>query len=325
MRKSILFKYISGQLNPSEKEAVVKWIRANSENQKIYNTYKAAWVAKQLKDIPSKDSVKSIKGFSYHEKKSNFKKYSLSIAASLLLISVLSFSYFYSDIDSLLNKNELIGKNIVNVITAKGKKELVNLPDGSTVTLNVDSKISYPNNFEGNIREVQLVGEAFFDVKRNESKPFIVYANEIKIKVLGTSFNIKSYPKDKNVETTLVTGKVEVLKKKEKTPVVLNPSQRAVYNKSSNKLKVDTVKSEDITAWKKGKLIFNKTPISQVIHDLERNYDVKFIIKSKELLSYEYTGTFNDLTIKEVLEFLKISSPIAYEIKENSIILSMNK
>ena len=175
-------------------------------------------------------------------------------------------------------------------------------------------------HFNDSIREVTLIGEAFFDIKRNIHKPFIVNTNSIKIRVLGTSFNVKSYSKDKKVETTLVTGKVEVLKDKE-TPLILAPSQKAVFYKKENKLEIEEVQSHDVVAWKEGKLVFDKTPLQEVVIDLERKYNTKIIINSKNLLDYEYTGTFDNLSFEEVLKLLTISSPIKYSFKNEKTIL----
>ncbi len=131
---------------------------------------------------------------------------------------------------------------------------------------------------------------------------------------------MRSYEKDKKVETTLVTGKVELIKDKE-TPIVLAPSQKAVFYKKENKLEIEEVKSLEVVAWKEGKLIFKKTSLQEVVVDLERKYNVKININSQKLLNYEYTGTFDNLSIDEVLKLLTISSPIKYSIKNGKIIL----
>ena len=151
-------------------------------------------------------------------------------------------------------------------------------------------------------------------------KNTIVHTNKIKIKVLGTSFNVRSYENDEKIETTLVTGKVEFIKDKD-TPIILAPSQKAVFHKKENTLEIEEVHSEDIVAWKTGKLIFKKTSLQEVVVDLERKYNVKININSLKLLDYEYTGTFDNLSIDEVLNLLTISSPIKYTIENEKIIL----
>ncbi|MEM9685913.1 MAG: DUF4974 domain-containing protein, partial [Bacteroidota bacterium] len=126
-----------------------------------------------------------------------------------------------------------------------------------------------------------------------------------------------------NIETTLVCGNVEILRQKSKKTLVLAPSQRAVFDKEKSNIKVDSVDSENIIAWKQGKLVFNNTSLKQVISDLNRKYNVEFVIQSEALLHYKYTGTFDNLSLKEVLELLKISSPIHYKHANNKVVLDL--
>ncbi|GAA3583401.1 FecR family protein [Snuella lapsa] len=237
-----------------------------------------------------------------------------SVAAVVVLF--LSFGLYYFNTLS-------INSQLVQVTTAIGGKEQVVLPDGTKVLLNANSEIQYPKVFKDDIREVTLIGEALFEVVRNEHKPLVVKTyNGLAVRVLGTVFNVKSYPDDKEVQTTLVSGKVEVIKdNNSKAPIVLKPFQQAAYNKKDKKLIVDTVNALDAISWKDNKLIFNETPLEQVVQDLQRKYNVTFKIISKELLDYKYSGTFDNLTIKECMRLLKVSSPIDYTITNNIITL----
>lgn len=318
----LIEKYIKGTVSDEERKSVIKWLREHPENQRVYNRLKAAHVSSRIKDskdISDTDSYSLIvrKKIKNQEKK---KRYSYGVIGVIaLLIPVLILFYQYGN-DHFTNSSFAL----ITERTSIGEQKEIVLPDGTQVVLNSGSILKYPSHFRGVNREVVLRGEALFDVTHNEEKPFIVKANEIDIRVLGTSFNVKSYKEDDNIETTLITGKVEILEDN-KRPVLLRPSQKATFNKKSTELVVDAVKSEEIVAWQKGVLIFNETPMRQIVLDMERKYDVKFNIESKELLHYKYTGTFNDLTIEEVMRILKFSSPINYKIKGKQISLYMEK
>ena len=145
------------------------------------------------------------------------------------------------------------------------------------------------------------------------------------IKVLGTSFNVKSYPEDQRIETTLVSGKVEVVERKDNKTVFLYPSQRATYVKTDDELIIDKVNTENFISWKEGKLIYDETPLSEVIKDLERAYNVTFIIESKEILDYKYKGVFDNLTVQEILDLFELSSPLKCTLKDNHVILEIQK
>lgn len=325
MNKKYIIKYITGDMDPAKRRDMVEWIRRTPENQKIYNIIKAEYIASSFKDVPNNNNA-----FFFERLKHRIIKKKLNnliyVCASVLVLGFFVWNFQFNDTSIDIVPQDVVevapdnNSGAVSFVTLRGDKKEIYLPDGSKLVLNADSELTYPKAFNDSIREVTLVGEAFFDIKRNVNKPFIVNTNSIKIRVLGTSFNVKSYSKDKKVETTLVTGKVEVLKDKE-TPIILAPSQKAVFYKKENKLEIEEVQSLNVVAWKEGKLIFDKTPLQEVVKDLERKYNTKIIINSKNLLNYEYTGTFDNLSFEEVLKLLTISSPIEYSFKNEKIIL----
>ncbi|MCA9748711.1 MAG: FecR domain-containing protein, partial [Romboutsia sp.] len=215
-------------MNIPEKREVLNWIRNNQENQKKYNILKAKYVAAKLKDIEDVDVDVDVHFKKFNKKvrdkkKVNYISYSTAIVMIIALSIVFSNNYFGKSKETLKEKipatieNSLVDDSFIETVTSKGDNEEVILSDGSKIILNVDSKLIYPKKFNDSIREVTLIGEAFFDIERDVNKPFIVNANEIKIKVLGTSFNVKSYSKDEKIETTLVTGKVELIKDQDNT------------------------------------------------------------------------------------------------------------
>ncbi|ETN96099.1 FecR family protein [Zhouia amylolytica] len=325
MHNKLLDRFIKGAVTEDERKSVLEWLRQHPDNQKKFNRLKASHVASGIDKTETLSAFQAEgSGFKQRLEQLDKKKSNRSVALRAMAIVipiVISFMVFQ------LGGNELSSDpaSIVKEQTVVGEKKEIILPDGSKVILNSDSHIRYPDQFRGDKRLVYLEGEALFDVTHDETKPFIVKTNGIDIKVLGTSFNVKSYEEDENIETTLITGKVEILEEDQEESIFLKPSQKATFNKVSTELVVAEVKSDEIIAWQKGVLVFNETPMKQVISDLERKYDVVFEIGSPSLLEYKYTGTFNNLTIEEVVKLLKYSSPVNYDMKGNQILLSMEK
>lgn len=322
MQDKTLIKYIKGEANPTEERCIMEWIKKDATHQKRYNRLKAQYVASTLDTLAVPDIDAKYQKFTSRRVRRTY--YYAAVAALIAL--PFAIWYFYTLLPGntpAANTIQFSNDQTIAVVTHTGDHKKVTLPDGSTVILNAESSLTYPKNFMDSTRQVTLTGEAFFDIKRDTTQPFIVKTEYLSVKVLGTAFNVKSYPGDENIETTLVSGKVEILRQKAKKTLVLAPSQRAVFDKEKSNIKVDSVDSENIIAWKQGKLVFNNTSLKQVISDLNRKYNVEFVIQSEALLHYKYTGTFDNLTLKEVLELLKISSPIHYKHVNNKVVLDL--
>lgn len=172
------------------------------------------------------------------------------------------------------------GKPEMNqLVIPYGKTSEIRLPDGTNVFLNAGSRLIYPNFFADNIREVFLVGEAFFDVKHNKEKPFVVQTNDIRVRVLGTQFNISAYPSDNIIETLLVSGKVRLQQNNTKIfseTTELSPGQLATFSKTERTTQLKNVDIENYTLWKENLLKFESTDLSRVVKKLERYYNIRF-------------------------------------------------
>lgn len=227
------------------------------------------------------------------------------------------------------------------IATHYGKRIHTILPDGSSVWLNSGSSVSYAANLlTGGKREVTLTGEAYFDVKHDSRHPFIVHAGKLQIVVLGTAFNVKAYKEDAFIETTLIRGKVEITNDaKPGRPIVLLPDQKVSINtaistikKTILAIKVTTkdslavspeVKMPDEaiaeTAWVNDKLTFKKEQFSELATQLERWYDVKIIFDNERYSTKQFTGTFRDQDINEVMRALQLTQPFHYAVNNNEI------
>jgi len=226
------------------------------------------------------------------------------------------------------------------VVAKSGARSYLLLPDGSKVWLNSESRIEYKGNFNDSIREVNLEGEAFFDVVKDKKRPFIVHTSDIDVRVLGTAFNVKSYPHEPSIEATLIRGLIEVTNKKEPTSpkVILRPHQKLVFSKDATagrqkaatspahrpfsittlpKNIADTSVVE--TSWVYNKLVFDGESFREIAGKMERWYDVKILFRSDKVADIPIHVAFRDESIEEALKALQMIEPFTYKISGNEI------
>lgn len=198
------------------------------------------------------------------------------------------------------------------ITSPPGIRSQVVLPDGSKVWLNAESTIKFKVPFQKESRDVDIVGEAFFDVTKNTEQPFVVESRNVKVKVLGTRFNFKAFAEDKEIEVVLEEGKIALnLQGNAGTrEEIMHPGDRAVIEKESGE---SIIGQEEITkyiAWHTGKLVFDNTPMSDVARLLDRWYGIEVIVQDPEIMNYRFTTTFENESLLQVIELIGLSSPI---------------
>ena len=243
------------------------------------------------------------------------------------------------------NKEDAPPQSAGNIISTKpGFKASINLPDGSKVWLNGDSKITYDGDFQGKTREVYLSGEAFFDVAKDKTRPFIIHTRTINLKVLGTAFNVRSYDYDKETETSLVHGSVEVtLRNNPDKKIVLKPGEKLLVKNAL----IDTLAKHLVaqsndedqpiavltkmhyygkdssaveTSWTKNELVFNNERLDKIVLNLERWFKIKMIIKDENLKGGRYKITIKEEDkLEDVLDALKAAEGFDYSIKNKEV------
>lgn len=217
-----------------------------------------------------------------------------------------------------------IAYNVINVPFGK-KFELI-LADGSKVHLNSGSTLRYPVQFfeEGN-REVFLKGEGYFEVAKSLDNPFIVNLNGLNIRVLGTQFNVSSYPDDEHISTVLVEGSIALFENNEaygaKEKHRLTPGYIANWHKRDKELSIEETDTSIYTDWMNGKITFNHMPFKQILKKLERNYNITIINKYKNLDDVRFTASFDTETINEVLLAFSKNYPMRYTINDDKIFI----
>ena len=215
-------------------------------------------------------------------------------------------------------------KTEMNVLVANGGIiEEVLLPDGTKVWLNNSARLKYPTEFCGKERVVHLDGEAYFEVSKDRQKPFIVESEAMRIRVLGTTFNLKSGKRINTAEASLIEGEIEVSGKNEEGQIILAPGQRAELNRNTGRLTVKQVDTRLDAVWHDDLIPFEKANIFTISKALERFYDVKIILSPDIQGDRTYSGVLKKKsTIESVLHSLQNSIPINYKIEGQNIFIS---
>jgi transmembrane sensor len=250
---------------------------------------------------------------------------SMAFVMSSFFLFILGY-YFFSSKTPVVP----VQKPVWEVVTRNGTRTNLLLPDGTTVWLNAGSRLTYDSLYGNNLREVTLSGEAYFDVVKNPSKPFIIHTGKINIKVLGTVFNVKSYPGEKTIETSLIRGSIEVtFPSIPSKKIILSPNQKLVINKTdaipnvtASQLVKSTAPSISIqhlsrigsdsaiaeTGWMRNRLYFNDMSFHDLLKCMERKYGVTFQLSDFSMDTIHFTGSFQNESVIQALEALRLTA-----------------
>ena len=321
----ILKKYLNGKFSLNDKRIVDEFFENDHYSTELNDVLKEYWEITDTQSTESKMNLGGILDKINHQillrSTSTQNKNKLKIiwqlysrAAAVLLLPILLFSVYYS----LNNDIKSISAQWVEIHSPYGARTQFSLPDGSTGWLNSGSIIKYPVRFDAE-RTVTLNGEAYFDVVKNPESPFIVEANQVKVKVLGTSFNVVSYDCDSISEVIVASGKVEVSSSGQLLVSKLLPSERLVLNRSKNCFSKSTVDIQNYTSWKTGKLIFMNDRLDEVIRKLSRFYNVDFDVEDNVDKNQLFRAILKDENLEEILRYMKLTMGVDYVIQERKI------
>lgn len=214
----------------------------------------------------------------------------------------------------------------LTVVNPKGQRSTITLPDGTVVHLNYESNLKYPEKFGFDTRVVELSGEAFFQVVPNDSVPFIVRTQSVETQVLGTSFNVRSYPEDFSADISVVTGKVRVTETEGglfREKQLLGAGDQVSYNIGLREMKLGKFDLENVTGWKDGLLIFKDATLEQFIDKIEKWYGVDFQIHGNLDANWRINGRYQNEKIEDILVGLKFIYGLSYQVEGNRIILKL--
>lgn len=324
----LIANYLTEGLDKNALDELKTWIAASAENQQYFIRQREIWfsaVSREAASVYDKD--KAFENFrnrveSQKEIQSTSRRgFSLSAlwryaAVVAIIIAVGCISYWQGEV----NVKDTFAD--ISVEAPLGSKTKLYLPDGTLVWLNAGSRMTYSQGFGVDNRKVELEGEGYFEVKRNEKIPFFVKTKDLQLQVLGTKFNFRDYPEDHEVVVSLLEGKVGLnnLLREEKE-AVLSPDERAVLNKANGLLTVESVTASNAPQWTDGYLFFDEELLPDIAKELERSYNVKIHIANDSLKTFRFYGNFvrREQNIQEVLEALASTEKMQYKIEERNI------
>lgn len=324
-----IIRYFADGLIPSRyRQQVMSWLIDEADSEAKNEALKRVW--DETVDVMSTDAMsqsvlrnQALRAHHGHQERARqIRLKVLKYAAVIFLPIALCLGTWFIASNQMASQAMLAECHVEN-----GQTKVLRLSDGTLVRLNAGSSLFYPQRFSRlfSRRDVYLDGEAHFDVAENSSQPFVVHVGNLKVKVLGTHFNVKAYPAEELVTTTLEQGRVKVYG--DKIAMTLLPDEQAVYNRISGKMTKRSVDSGNYNQWMKGKLLFDQTPLKVIIADLQRRYDVSIKATPAVDLSRRFTMAFRaDEGVGDVMRVLeKISGNLNYIHQHHTIILDVKK
>lgn len=311
--KNHIRSFLKGNTSKEGEQAFNSWL--NATESELSNSIPKDELEKSLNRIKSKID------FSIQSRTSTaFSFLSLKIAASILLLIGLCYLAFQVN---PWKENQSTELRYTTISTQRAQMLKAVLPDSSIVWLNADSEIVFPTVFSDTIREVRLVGEAFFQVKRNTKLPFIVHTSAESTRVLGTSFLVKAYPADSVAVVAVQSGKVSVTSNSESytnsNKVMLTKNQLVKHSMATDRMATEFVAVEGLIEWREGTIVFVNKSLEEIIPVLERWYDIKIEVNENSLLRKTFNAKFHKVSVQHVLNSLSLSGGFSYQINNKKV------
>lgn len=318
----LLVKYLLGEADPAEEKLVLEWINAHADNKRYFDHFELIWTeSKQLEQKSTVDENQAWKKFKQSlaqqqtsapsnviafepKRKNNFMR--IAAAVAFLVIGGFAAYYFHLFDDG------------GTITLASADKVLIDtMPDGSIITLNKNSTLAYSKNFNTKTRNVTLTGEAFFNVAPNKQKPFEITVDEVKVHVVGTSFNIKSNAAETEVIVETGIVKVGVAKK----VVNLMPNQKILIRKNNPDLRVEHNIDDLYNYYRTRKFVCNNTPLYELTDALSNAYNIKITIAGESTRNLRLTTTFEESSLNDILKVISETFNLKIEQINGEIIL----
>lgn len=325
MNDQSLINYISGQSSEEENKLVKEWIAEDASREHELSRLKNIWIIaginneidpvkkeKAIQQILSK--INTINKPSFVKTKWLFQRWVRYAAVFLLAFIIGGLSLYFTS-------NDLFQPEIAynEIIVPPGQHSEIILADNTHVWLNSGAKLKYPSSFSGKNREVELSGEAYFEVTKNKKKPFQVITPEITVNVLGTCFNVEAFHDSKFVNVVLVEGKVNLESKTGKILAVLAPSELASLDIESSKMNISTINTRQYISWKEGIIYFKDERLEDIVKKMENWYNINVLFEQDGIKDIKVTGSImKNKPVNQILDILKYTSEIDYSINIRS-------
>jgi len=306
--ESTLIGYLAGTLLPEEKQLVENWLHRSVVHQQLLARMAFIYDAQQVQQsLQHRDPHAAFQNV--HQRirgKAHLRVIKKIAVAAAVLIGLFGLG-------TLFRPQQSIQLPPITVLAQHHAQTKLTLPDGTRVTLSAGSSLTYPALMDRE-RQVTLHGKGYFDVAPNAKLPFRVKVGDghMQIHVLGTAFNIAENKEEHSIQTTLISGSIELDIPEEKIKKLLKPSEKAIYTLKNKRLAIAKVNTDRELDWLYNRLVFRQTPMKEVLVRLSHFYDVSFDVKNQVIEHCTFTGTFENKPLSQVLEYIKIASKINY-------------
>ncbi|MDR0698642.1 MAG: DUF4974 domain-containing protein [Tannerella sp.] len=319
----LIIQYLTGEISSEERRSLLSWLETSGEHREYFRSLKDAYDLGRL-EFDMKDS----------RMESQWNKFvrmvpEADIAGKWRLLGFSFLRYaaaFILGILSLYMIYHLGGKRPGEMIadtrmeTGIGDKSKIMLPDGSVVWVNSCTSVAYGDMKRGGERTVYLQGEAYFEVKTDKRRPFLVRTDALTYRVTGTSFNVYSFEDEENTSVALLEGAVMV--EYDNRSYTLSPGERFTYNKVTGDFIVENADVDLLSSWRRGEFVFDGMTFDELVNRLERLYNVKFIFENESIRKESFGGTLRDYdSLETIMKVIKTSIPIKYRIEENRVFI----
>lgn len=341
----VIVRYLDGTMDDKDSQLLEEWLTQNNENRRVLHSVSQIWKASEDRSQDSliqelnleedwgriSDHISQTVEKTKQARILKFKRLrkrrqvfsNLMKVAALVAVALVSG---YLTLQYAPVQQEKVSEPVFNEIqTSAAERARVELGDGSKVTLNAASKLIMPESFSQHSREVELHGQAFFDIKSDKNRPFRIHSQSGVIEVVGTSFDVRSYQDEDVIEVVVREGTVEVSQESD-------PTQKMIVNKGYkgsilvNENKLNLVWAEDLDtyfAWMEGRLVFKEDPLAKVFRHLERIYDIEVVYRGSDrsVLEKEFSADLKTRSVREVMDVLKLTMEIDFEIEDDRVVI----
>lgn len=324
----IMLDYLKGDITPEDGQKLAVLLKENDSCRKRYREMSrnyalasSSWFARRKEK--NLEQLRETLNFRSSRKQTIFRKISVwgtAVIWALLIGCSITFLYLYYSSERIP-----ASASYCQIEVPLGAESKLLLPDSTVVFLNGGTTLKYDASLQHNInREVFLSGEAYFKVAKNVDKPFIVHTGDLSVKVLGTTFNVASYPEDEEIKVSLVEGRVNVFTTSEKEKnVLLSPNQQAVYNKENKELSMKKVDASAQVAWTTGRLVFVNERLFDILKTIGKKYDIQMLIQSQKVYTEYFSGSIDaSLTLNEILSYLDVDNKFMWRKKGKTIVIT---
>ena len=316
--KDIIKKYFEGTANEKEQKQLLNWLE-DKDNFKEFKIEKKDWKKERLTSIISQDTEADLVCFQSHIMNDEFAnvvrlkkvRFIYRYAAAIMLVMLIALG-------GVLLKNLMVEPMYTSVVADNGQVSKIVLPDHSEVWLNSGSTLTYNDKFAKSNRDLQLEGQAYFNISHNKALPLIVKSKDVNVRVLGTKFEVEAYEVSEKTSVLLEEGSIEMLLENNSKKMKLKPGQRAVFNAETGKIIREAVKTGKYTSWRKGILNLYNCPLSEAVLKLERRFNYKFIVNER-LKGSRITMSIENEKFDDVLNILENIAAVEIKHRHDTI------